>query len=267
MKCGPWSSIVLSVGLTAAACGKHPQHASPAAVQSEGATAPAGPHTVTVFATASLRAPFTALARQYEQDHPGAQVSLRCAPGQELLAAMQQGERCDVLAIGDNSLMSRFAAAAMLGPGVAELARNRIAIAVAAGNPRRVQGLADLLRSDLRLALGVRAASIGRHGRWVLSRLGQEPHPEVEAQSADAVLARVAAGEADAGIVYATTATIPGVELLAVPEADNTPVLYSIAVARDAPEPRGAAAFAALARSATGQRLLHAAGFLPPGAK
>jgi molybdate transport system substrate-binding protein len=52
-----------------------------------------------------------------------------------------------------------------------------------------------------------------------------------------------------------------------VPEAMNTPVLYSIAIAREAPQPAAAAAFVALALGEHGQRVLHDAGFLPIGAK
>ncbi len=233
------------------------------------ANAPAGPHTVTVFATASLRVPLTAIARRYEDDHPGAKVALRFDGGAQLLAAMNSGEKADVVAIGDNSAMSRFAAAAHLAPGLAaELARNRIAIAVAPGNPKNVCCVHDLKREDVRTALGAASASIGRHARWALSRNQIAVKPALEAKTAADVLAAVAAGKADAGVVYATSfAGATGVDKVDVPEALNTPVLYSIAVAREAPQPAGARAFLALALGEQGQRALHDAGFLPVGAK
>ncbi len=266
-----WSTMLVG-GVLLASCGGNRDVATP----SPGAPAveaPAGPHTVVVFATASLRVPFERLARRYEADHPGAKVDLHAAGGAALFARMNAGERADVVAIGDSSLMSKFAAGAMLAPHTAtELARNRIAIAVASGNRQRVQSLADLARPGLRVALGRRSSSIGRHGRWVLSRQqpGVEPAVEaaVEADSADELVAMVAAGTADAAIVYATSGRgVAGVELVAVPEPANTPVLYSIAAGREAPEPRGAAAFLALALGPVGQALLQADGFLPIGAK
>jgi molybdate transport system substrate-binding protein len=240
--------------------------AGPKPVAAAQATLP--PHQLTVFATASLRRPFEALARRYEQEHAGAKVELRCEGGAQLLAAMYGGAMCDVVAIGDSSLMSRFAGAAFLAPGSpAELARNRIAIAVAAGNPRAVRDLDDLARPDLRVALGSRSASIGRHARWVLSHRPGQVTPSLELPTADDVLARVAAGGADAGIVYVTTfpAGDPRVERIAVPEPQNTPVLYSISATREAKEPRGAAAFRALALGPVGQQILADQGFLARG--
>lgn len=231
---------------------------------------PAGSHEIVVFATQSLKAPFEALAKRYEQDHPGAKVALRFDGGNQLLDAMNAGEKCDVVAIGDSSLMSKFAAAAHLAAhSPAELARNRIAIAVGKGNPKQVKGLADFGRADLKIALGARSSSIGRHARWSLSKLQLDPAPACQANTADGVLAKVAGGEADVGIVYVTSfaAGQTQVDRIDVPEADNTPVLYSISATREAKEPQGAAAFRALALGPTGQQILRDAGLLPIGAK
>lgn len=251
-----------------AACGG-PVDASPAPATAEVVVAPAGPHTVVVFATASLRAPFERLARRYEADHPGAKVDLQCDGGAQLFARLDGGERADVVAIGDSSLMSKFAAAVKLADHSATaLARNRIAIAVAAGNGKQVRSLRDLGRPDVRTALGRRSSSIGRHGRWVLSRQQLAVEPQAEADTAEALAAMVAAGKVDAAIVYATTCRgVAGVEAVVVPEAENTPVLYSISAVRGAAEPRGAAAFRALALGEVGQAILRECGFLPVGDK
>jgi len=250
-----------------AGCAKAPEDAAPVP---ESAQAPAEAHTVVVFATASLKRPFEALAKRYEQDHPGAVVELRCEGGAQLLEAMHAGAACDVLAIGDSSLMARFMSAGYGADGsLAELARSRVAIAVAAGNPKQIAGVADLGRADVRVALGARSSSIGRHGRWVLSAAKVTVWPVVEANTAVAVLAKVAAGEADAAIVYATSFADAGdgVQRIDVPESQNTPVLYTITATRQARDARGAAAFRALALGPAGQQVLREAGFLPVGAK
>ncbi len=266
-----WTSpfvLGVAVAVVAAACGSRGAEAAPAAV-APSADAPAGPHTVVVFATASLGPAFQALARRYEADHPGGRVELVVAGGARLLARMNAGERADVVAIGDSSLMSRFAASALLAAhSPTELARSRIAIAVRAGDAKGIRSLRDLARPDVRVALGARSSSIGRHGRWVLSRQQLEVTPAAEGDSAAAVLARLVAGEADAAIVYTTTCRgVDGVVTVTVPEAENTPVLYSISETREAKEPRGAAAFRALALGADGQAILKEHGLLPIGAK
>lgn len=259
LACAVLAALLLS-------CGERAERSAPSVARTASAAeAPAGAHEIVVFATQSLRPAFLALAQRYEADHPGAKVTLRCDGGAELLKAVNEGQRCDLVAIGDSSLMSRFAAGALLESGsAAELARNRLAIAVAAGNPKNVRGLADLSRAELRVALGAPSSSIGRYGRWVLSRAQLEVVPTLLAPHADGVLARVASGEVDAGLVYVTSFVDATVEKVEIPEEANTPVLYSIAATRRAVETRGAAAFRSLALGEVGQSLLRAAGFHPP---
>lgn len=262
--------LLLSAFLFPVACGGKATDASASAgTPVPAVSAPAGAHTVVVFATASLRAPFTALAKRYEQDHPGAKVDLHVDGGAALFAQVNAGAVVDVVAVGDSSLMSRFASSALLAAqSPTELARNRVAIAVAKGNPKHVSTLRDLLRSDVKLGLGARSSSIGRYGRWALTHQGLECDAKVEAPTADALLAKVQGGEVDAAIVYVTTLRgAEGVERIDVPAADNQPVLYSISATRSAAEPRGAAAFRALALGDVGQAILREHGFLPIGAK
>jgi molybdate transport system substrate-binding protein len=94
-------------------------------------------------------------------------------------------------------------------------------------------------------------------------------NPAVEAATADEVYAKVAGGEADAGIVYATTfiGAEPALGRVDLPQQENTPALYSISVVREPRELRGAEAFRAFALGTEGQRWLGEAGFLPIGAK
>jgi len=263
-------TLVSTLLLVLAACGGRDAPVDAAATDRAVAEPPAGPHTVVVWATRSLQAPMQQLAKRYEERSPGATVNVFCAGGAELLAKRNTNERCDVIAIGDASLMSRFAASAYLATGtVAELARNRLAIAVPAGNPKQVQSLADFARPDLRIAMGKRSSSIGRWSRWALTHANVEPKPAVECDTADAVATAVQDGKADAGIVYVTTFAGDRAQLarVDVPGAANQPVLYSIAVDSAATEPRGAAAFRAFALSADGQAVFRNCGFRPIGDK
>jgi len=258
--------------LLAIACRSDSPNAPPATAAAQ---PPTHPHQLVVFATQSLAQPLQQLARHYESLAPGATVQLRLAGGDELLAARNAGETCDVLCIGDSSQMSRFAAAAHLQPRTAtELARNRLAIATARGNPRGIRGLADLANqannpaAPLRVALGRSSSSIGRYSRWALSAGQLQLVPTLQLATADAVLAAVAEGRADAGIVYASSRdAAAAVEVVPIAEAENQPVLYSIGIDRQAKEAAAALAFLQLALSPAGQGVLQAAGLLPIGAK
>lgn len=258
--------------LLAIACRSDSPNTPPATAT---APLPTHPHQLVVFATQSLALPLQQLARHYESLAPGATVQLRLAGGDDLLAARNAGEACDVLCIGDSSQMSRFAAAAHLQPRTAaELARNRLAIATARGNPRSLRSLRDLANAaddpsqPLRVALGRSSSSIGRYSRWALSAQQLALVPALQLATADAVLAAVADGRVDAGIVYANSRdAAEQVELVPIAAEENQPVLYSIGIDRQAKEPAAALAFLQLALSPAGQGMLQAAGLLPIGAK
>lgn len=263
-------ALAACLSVVSACGGEPPSPSDGASAQRPAAAAPSGPHELRVCATMSLKRAFEAIAARYERDHAGASVKLHFDGGAQILDALNAGEKCDVIALAENSVMARVASAGHTASGSpTELARNHIAIAVAPRNPKGVTGLADFARDDLRIALGARTSSIGRHARWVLSRLDIRPKPAAEATTADGVLAQIANGEADAGIVYVTTFVggAAGAEQVAVPDQQNTPALYSISVAREPAEPAGAEAFRALALGEAGQEMLREAGFLPIGAK
>ncbi|MBK8097319.1 MAG: extracellular solute-binding protein [Planctomycetes bacterium] len=260
----------LLASLLIAACDGSPTAPTPASAAAPAVAAPAGPHRLVVLATASLRPAFERLAARYQQDHPGAAVELITDGGAQLLAAMNGGKAADVVAIGDSSLMSRFSSAAHLASGgPRELARSRLAIVVGRGNPKGVQTLVDLAKPGLLVALGRKSSSIGRWSRWAFSHQQIVCNPVVEADHADGVLAAVREGRADAGIVYTTTLREAGdaVAAVAIAEAQNQPVLYSISPTRVGAEPAAAAAFVAFAVGEQGQGVLRDCGFLPIGSK
>ncbi len=79
------------------------------------------------------------------------------------------------------------------------------------------------------------------------------------------MVAKVALGEADAGIVYATDAAAAGdrVRTIAIPSAAQPRIDYAAAVLTDADDPAGARAFIARLRSDPG-RTSCAHGFTVP---
>jgi molybdate transport system substrate-binding protein len=82
------------------------------------------------------------------------------------------------------------------------------------------------------------------------------------------VLAKVALGEADAGIVYRTDALTQKdkVGVVSIPTAYNVRAQYPVAVTATARAPELAREFVDLLLSPEGQKVLAEEGFLPPGA-
>ena len=81
-----------------------------------------------------------------------------------------------------------------------------------------------------------------------------------------AVLAKVALGEADAGLVYATDAReadAANVKRLLIPDTLNTVAAYSIAVVNDTPHSAAARDFVSYVLASEGQLILSEYGFMP----
>jgi molybdate transport system substrate-binding protein len=76
----------------------------------------------------------------------------------------------------------------------------------------------------------------------------------------------VSLGEADAGIVYVTDVLAggDGVEVVAIPDAQNVLARYPIAVLTHAREPALGRAFVGFVTGSAGQAILQRFGFLPP---
>src|SRR5947199_2891068 len=102
-----------------------------------------GRRQVTVFAAASLSDAFKAMAKPFADAHDNYSLTFNFAGSQQLVSQLQQGARADALATADQPTMTGVPARDRSGtPAV--FARNRLVIAVAHGNPKHVQSMADL---------------------------------------------------------------------------------------------------------------------------
>ena len=215
---------------------------------------------VTVFAAASLTKTFGELAAKFEAAHPGVTVTTSFAGSADLVAQITAGAPADVFASADEKNMAKVADPA---PEPQIFAGNTLVIAVPTGNPGKVQSIADLAR--VTTVLCAAEVPCGAASQTLLSNAGVTVTPASAEQNVTAVLTKVAAGEADAGLVYATD--VVGREDVAsiVPEgADAVVNRYPIAALADAPNPAAAAAFVDFVLSADGQKILADAGFRAP---
>jgi len=244
--------------LVLAACGGSTGDAAPS-----GDGAPE--RTVTVFAAASLTDAFADVAAAFEDEHPGVTVELSFAGSSALREQVLDGAPADVVATADEAVMADLVDEGAVGEPVA-FATNRLQLAVPAGNPAGVGGLDDLGRGDLVIGLCAAGVPCGDLARRVLDGAGVEPAPDTEEPNVRALLAKVEAGELDAGLVYATDVRAAGdaVEAVDVPVGEEGTTRYPIAAVADAPHPRAADAFVAFVTTPAARDVLADHGFGPP---
>jgi molybdate transport system substrate-binding protein len=218
-----------------------------------------------VFAAASLTDAFRALETPFRAAHPGLALRFSFAASSTLAVQIREGAPADVVATADQHTMQALVDAGRVGdPRL--FARNRLAIVVEAGDPKHVMGLADLARPDLLVVLAAPEVPAGRYARMAFDRAGLSVAPRSLEANVRGVLTKVALGEADAGIVYASDVRTAGDRVQAVPfaEADALPVTYWVAPVREAADASAARAWVDFLSSRAARRALVEAGFQPP---
>jgi molybdate transport system substrate-binding protein len=232
-----------------------------AAVACAALAAPAGGATprITVFAASSLTEVFPRI-------DPNARYSF--AGSDDLALQIRQGAPADVFASASPKYtQDLFARGLVERPRV--LARNRLTLIVPRSNPARIETVSDLRRKGVRLVLAAPSVPIGKYAREVLARLGLEAalaNVVSEERDAKGVVAKVALGEADAGLAYRTDVrpVATKVRAIAIPARAQPTVRYEIAVVKGGPNAAAARVFVARVLGQAGQRRLVAAGFLRP---
>lgn len=240
-----------------------------------GAAAPSsasgtGPHTITVFAAASVKQTFTLLGKQFEAAHPGTTVALSFAGSSDLAAQIAQGAPADVFASADTKNMDKVTGPGLADGAAADFATNVLTIAVRPGNPSGITGLADLAKPGVKLVVCAAQVPCGSAAQAAAKAAnngaGVTLKPVSEESNVTDVLGKVISGEADAGLVYVTDVKgVSGkVDSVPFPEASAAVNHYPIAVLRDSKDKETARAFVAYVSSPEGRKVLADAGFGAP---
>jgi molybdate transport system substrate-binding protein len=220
---------------------------------------------VTVFAAASLSEAFTTLGTRFEQQHPGTRIRFSFGPSSGLAEQVIDGAPADVLASADPTTMDRVVRQGR-ARNAAAFARNELQIAVPAGNPAHITGLADLASGVVKVALCQAQVPCGSLATKVLRHAGVTVVPVTLETDVKSVLAKVTLGEVDAGVVYVTDVRSAGDAVIGIPIPTglNESTLYPIAALTDAPNPSAASAFVDFVMSDVGRSVLAADGFAAP---
>jgi molybdate transport system substrate-binding protein len=221
---------------------------------------------VTVFAAASLTESFTRIGTEFEQLHPSVKVTFNFAGSSALATQINQGAPADVFASAAPKNMTDVTSTGAITDKPVTFVTNTLEIAVPAGNPAKVTGLADFAKPDLKIALCAEQVPCGAAAKKVFTAAGVTAAPDTLEQDVKAVLAKVSLGEVDAALVYRTDVKAAGdkVEGIEFPEADKAVNEYPIAACAKAPNPAGAKAFVDFVLSDKGKAVLAEAGFGAP---
>ena len=179
---------------------------------------------------------------------------------------LREGAAADVFASADWSNMQRVVDQGAASAPARVFAHNRLAVAVAEGNPKGVAELADLAREDLTVALCAPAVPAGRYAREALRAAGVHVRSVSDEPSVRAVVAKIELGEIDAGIVYATD--VEGargtVAHARISESIDLVAEYPIAVLDRGRNRAAGAAFVSFVLSKEGTEILRSFGFATP---
>ena len=222
-----------------------------------------------VHVATSMTRVFTELGDAFHSEFPNVTVKFNFAGSSTLATQIQQGAPADIVVMADSANIDKLVASGDVNQqDVTDLARNKMAILVAQGNPSKINSLSDLTRRDLSVVLCDSSQPCGKYADTMLSAANVALSPASREANASAVVARIASGEADAGIAYVTDARASSgkVASVAIPDSQNVVANYPIApiATPSSGNATTVAEFIAMARGPIGAEILTNEGFILP---
>lgn len=207
----------------------------------------AGNEPVFVYCAAAMREPVAAAAREYEQTY-GVPVQVQYAPSQTLLSNCEISRKGDLYLPADDSYFTPARAKNLIDE-VLPLASMAPVLAVAKGNPKKIQSLDDLQRADVRLTMAEPdAAAVSKVVRDALRKTGQWDKVKEHSTNQTTVTEVANAlkvGSADAGFVWdSTLKAYPELEAVPLPQLKGITSRIGAAVLRSTTQPAAALRFA-----------------------
>lgn len=200
-----------------------------------------GPVELYVSAAASLTDVMNEIGKAYEQEHPDVKVVFNYGSSGALQQAIENGGAADLFFSAAQKQMDALDKQGLLADGTREeLLQNEVVLIVPKEGGRGITSF-DALTGDAvaHVALGEpKGVPVGQYSEEILTKLGLLDGIRVKAvygSDVRQVLAWVASGEADAGLVYATDAAVePSVRVVATaPAGTHKPIIYPAAVLKD----------------------------------
>ena len=229
-------------------------------------TTPGVSGAVVVFAASSLTEAFNEIGSAFHAANPNATVMFSFGGSNDLVTQIGQGAPADVFASADDSNMKKVTDAGEAVGAPVSVAKNIFEIIVEKGNPKGIATVADLAKPGLTVVLCAATVPCGKGAAKILDNAKVTLAPKSFEDKAKGVVTKVTAGEADAGIVFATDVKAAGGKAAGVeiPADINAVSNYPLVVTKEAKNAAAAQAFILFVAGPQGQAILASHGFLKP---
>lgn len=213
-----------------------------------------------LYGTPPTNGAMKALKQGVEAANPEANVEIVAAPVLDLIEQIVNDPRPGAILAPQGAMDAIKGVSGDVG-SPEPLGRNLFVVVVPKGNPKGIEGVADLAAgTDLRVTACGPQSPYGNFAQLVLDSADVEVAEGVVGSGcANKAVKQVAAGELDAALVM-RTAKNRTVQSVPVPEEDNVIVSIEIAQVRD---DEGAAGLVTYAQSEAGSSILTDRGFQP----
>ena len=230
-----------------------------------------------VLVAASLIPVAEALADEFRSAHPLIDVMISGAGSSALREQVLAGAPADVFIPADPAHLDAVDDEIGLDGEPVVVARNSLVLAVPVGNEVGVDSLADLSRSELLIGLCAIEVPCGALARAGLAAAGIEARPDTDEPNVRALVTKLARGELDAAVVYASDAhrsreagsqdapaPDSAITSLGWPGGSPPQARYAAAVLADALNPAAGAQFVAFLQSDPARATFLRYGFIAP---
>ena len=176
-------------------------------------------HTLMIYCGAGMAAPFQEIADAFK-DATGCQVNATYANAGQIQSQITTTEEGDMFVAGSGDELKPVESYV---EDKKDLVKHIPVLAVQSGNPKNITGLSDLTGDGVSLIMGdVDSTPIGKIAKKAMTDAGIFDQVKIEATTATApqMSTALAAGEADAAIVWKENCDAEGVEIVDTKDLD-----------------------------------------------
>jgi len=225
---------------------------------------------ITVSAAISLKNAFEEIGTLFESQNTGVKVVFNFGASGDLARQIEGGAPVDVFASAAQKDMDQIDTKGLIdGATRFNFAKNTVVLIQSATSTLEIKGFEDLLKPEIKMiSIGnPQTVPAGKYAQEVLTHFKVWEgisNKLVLAENVRQVLDYVTKNEVDAGVVYATDATVQAGKIKIVataPTGSHKPVVYPVAVVKGSKNEVLAKAFITMLKADDGMRILKKYGF------